>query len=102
MNRRKPVKKRATKASVLRPALMQAWTEFERGFGQRDDGHTLHLSEDDRKNYIAGYNATYNTASSAPDDYTIATGAPKTVAITEEAYAELQRHLLGEQKTEGW
>ena len=34
---------------------MFTWTEYERGWGQRPDGCSLHLSKEDAKKYIDNY-----------------------------------------------
>jgi hypothetical protein len=35
--------------------VCQMWLERERGWGQRPDGYSLHLSETDRKTYLKEY-----------------------------------------------
>lgn len=50
--------------------VCQDWTEHERGWGSRPDGHSLHLTFADRDIYVEGYNATYNNRPTAPDEYT--------------------------------
>lgn len=69
----------------------QLWLESERGWGQRPDGTTLHLSVEDAKTYIDNYNKTHNTAATAPDEYTRATGEPFTVQVDKKVYAELEK-----------
>lgn len=63
------------------------WTEYERGWGQRPDGHTLHLTLDDAKAYVKDYWAR-QPAGPAPDDYT-APGEPKLVSVSDEIYIDV-------------
>ena len=51
-------------------AYLQAWTETERGWGQRPDGHTLYASLEAREAHIEKYMADLRArhGSSAPDD----------------------------------
>lgn len=56
--------------------ICQTWTERERGWGQRPDGFTLHLSMADRDAYVVGYNAQWNSEPKVPDSYTHADGNP--------------------------
>lgn len=45
------------------------WTEFERGWGQRPDGWSLHSSKDDAESFIKDYNDTNNTDNNPPGIY---------------------------------
>lgn len=56
--------------------VVQEWTEYERGWGQRPDGVSVHLSDMHRVAFIDGYNATFNNKPSAPDEYSVAQGQP--------------------------
>ena len=67
--------------------IAQDWTEYERGWGSRPDGCTLHLSQVDRKMYISAYWA--RMPDSAPDEYSKETGAPYLVVVTDELYRRL-------------
>lgn len=53
------------------------WTEYERGWGSRPDGHTFHLTFEDAEKYIAAYWDRQPLAVNgmAPDDYS-APGEP--------------------------
>lgn len=62
---------------------LQAWTESERGWGQRPDGHTLYPTLEDRTAHIAKDVA--ERGSDIPDAYSFADGEPKLVRITEDA-----------------
>lgn len=54
--------------------VVQKWEESERGWGCRPDGYSLHLTEEDRKSFIAGYWAMMPKA--VPDEYSRPNGTP--------------------------
>jgi len=58
----------------MKTLFAQHWTEYERGWGSRPDGLSLHNSREDRKTFIDKYNKKYNNAPVAPDDYSVADG----------------------------
>jgi len=72
-----------------RLVIAQNWLERERGWGNRPDGHTLHLTKEDHKAYVDGYVATHHTAPTAPDEYTAPEGKPRLVKVTEAVYQRL-------------
>lgn len=39
----------------MKTAFLDTWTESERGWGQRPDGCTIHLSKEDYKAYVKEY-----------------------------------------------
>jgi hypothetical protein len=61
----------------IKQVLVQPWTEFERGWGQRPDGSSIHANLDERNKYVEGYNKEYNNLPSAPDEYSKAIGDPE-------------------------
>jgi hypothetical protein len=75
----------------MRPRLVicQNWLESEAGWGQRPDGHTLHLTKEDHQTYVDGYNAQHNSAPSAPSEYTRPEGKPRMVKVTEAVYQRI-------------
>ena len=73
--------------------VVQEWLESERGWGTRPDGYSLHLSEEDRKEYIAAYWEIM--PDHAPNEYSRPTGdpflrdvEPSTITALEEARKE--------------
>ncbi len=54
--------------------LVQKWEETERGWGQRPDGYSIHLSQDDLDAYVKAYWATQPDA--VPDEYERPCGTP--------------------------
>jgi len=75
----------------MKPRLViaQNWVEHERGWGQRPDGHTIHLTKEDLKSYVGGYVETHHTDAEAPDEYSAPKGGPKLVKVTEAVYQRL-------------
>ena len=57
------------------------WTEYERGWGQRPDGYSLHASVKDAKDYIKTYWDTMpDRSKGVPDEYS-APGEPYAVDV---------------------
>jgi hypothetical protein len=63
--------------------LKQNWYESERGWGQKPDGFTLHLTEEDRSAYVADFERRQNVTRHAPDYYNY----PTTVELIEVSQA---------------
>lgn len=72
------------------------WTEYERGWGSRPDGHTLHLTEEVAKEYISDYWA--RQPKNVPDEYS-APGVPAATAVDIKTYEKIVAHY-GEFKRE--
>lgn len=53
-------------------AYLMTWTESERGWGQRPDGHSLHATKADWEAYLAKHNAQKTTE--VPDEYSFPEG----------------------------
>jgi len=68
--------------------ICQQWEESERGWGQRPDGFSLHLTEKHRMQYIAKHNASL--PKEVPDEYERPCGRPYNVEVGKELYKELQ------------
>ncbi len=71
--------------------FIQNWTERERGWGQRPDGFTIHLSKEHHRNYVNHYMKTYNNAPVAPDEYTTVDGDPIEIEVDQELYGRIKR-----------
>lgn len=65
----------------------QNWLETEAGWGQRSDGYSLHLTEEDGKKYIADYWGTM--PDSTPSEYSKPQGDIYRAFINEEEYERL-------------
>ena len=72
--------------------VVQKWEESERGWGNRPDGYSLHLSEDDRNKYISDY--WDRQPKQVPDEYERPCGTPYVadVDVDDETLARLQKH----------
>lgn len=74
--------------------IRQDWLESERGWGFRPDGYSLHLSEEDRVQFINDYWA--RMPDYVPDEYSRPSGEPETVTATPEQYNELLAQKMDE------
>lgn len=77
----------ANKKRKTHVVIAQDWMEYERGWGSRPDGCSLHLSEMDRAAYIKSYWG--RMPESAPDEYSKEAGDPYLVVVTNELYLRL-------------
>lgn len=77
--------------------VIQEWEESERGWGQRPDGASLHLTEADRNAYVEAYWAAERARglTEAPDEYSRPCGRPRLVVATEELYRRVVESGLG-------
>lgn len=72
--------------------LCQRWEESEKGWGVRPTGYSLHLTEDDLKEYIKLHWGTYvPPRESPPDEYERPAGLFYCTKITSEVYNKLLR-----------
>ena len=65
----------------------QEWLESERGWGQRPDGCSLHLSMQDCTQYIKDY--WERMPDDPPDEYSKPSGHPILVEVSESVYKEV-------------
>jgi len=65
----------------------QKWEESEKGWGTRPDGHSIHLSEQHRQQYIKEYWDRMPNA--VPDEYSRPCTNPYPIDIDEETYQKL-------------
>jgi hypothetical protein len=75
----------------MKAAYQIDWTEYERGWGTRPCGATLHKDKATADQYIKDYWARQpdKVNGRAPDDYE-APGTPRLVEITDEQEAKLE------------
>lgn len=66
------------------------WTEYERGWGSRPDGHTFHLTFEAANDYITKYWARQPDKKNgvAPDEYS-APGEPFSIEVDGEIFQKL-------------
>lgn len=76
----------------MQVAVRVCWIEYERGWGCRPDGVTLHRNEEEAKQHIQEY-WSRQPKNHIPDCYS-SPGEPELVRVTKEEYERVQR--------EGW
>lgn len=73
--------------------VLDTWTESERGWGQRPDGCSLHLTIEDYNLFLEDYWA--DMPDSAPDEYSRPDGNLKIVKVSSEIYGRVKETLNG-------
>lgn len=73
----------------MKAVYAQQWFEYERGWGSRPDGITLHSSRQKRDAYVEHYNKTYNNKKVVPDCYTRASDTPQLIEVEDDIYKEV-------------
>ena len=77
----------------MRLVIKVPWVEYERGWGQRPDGYSLHLNVSDAHNFINEYWAKQppREGGMAPDEYSAPehTSAWDIVEVTDETYEKV-------------
>jgi len=63
--------------------LIEEWTEYERGWGQRPDGFSIHLTRKDYDEFIADY-WSRQPKGHVPDEYSRESGNPISVVVESE------------------
>lgn len=66
------------------------WTEYERGWGQRYDGTSLHKSKEAAEKAVKDYDAKNNNADTVPDCYTKG-GRPYLKEVSKAVYDKVMR-----------
>jgi O-acetyl-ADP-ribose deacetylase (regulator of RNase III) len=69
-------------------AILETWTESESGWGQRPDGVSLHLTEDDYKEYVKNF--WEGKSGPAPHEYSREDGNTKVVYVNDDIYNEIK------------
>lgn len=69
------------------PALR--WTEYERGWGQRPDGFTVHRDEATARQYVKDYWAKQPKA--VPDEYSRPEDTTTMIPVSDALYEAVQR-----------
>jgi hypothetical protein len=65
----------------------------ERGWGQRPDGYSLHLTESDRKQYIKDY--WDKMPDEVQDEYSRPEGSPERIDVDETLHAQVKASKNG-------
>ena len=75
------------------PAVLQEWLESERGWGQRPDGYSVHLSVEDSKTFVEGYwkrEKERNKSGGVPECYSRPCGDPFVKDVDKDVYQKLK------------
>lgn len=80
-------------SSKKHPVVCQEWLESGRGWGQRPDGASLHLSRADCDEYIKEYWATM--PDDPPDEYERPAGEPTVIDVDHQVYLQIKASRNG-------
>jgi hypothetical protein len=72
----------------VREVIVQRWEEYVPGRGYHPDGYSLHVSEEERKAYIAQHQG--NEARAYADEKARPDGAPYAVLVPDRVYGLIQ------------
>lgn len=76
--------------------VCQKWLESELGWGERPDGCSLHLTEEDRKLFCKEYwDYIHRTYTKMPYEYSREDGHPKLIDIDHELYVQIKQSNCG-------
>lgn len=76
----------------MHAVVLVEWTESERGWGQRPDGVSLHLSAEAAKAYIDDYwkrEKEYNPSGVVPDEYSFPESGRTMVTVDDETHKQI-------------
>jgi hypothetical protein len=78
------------------PVVKQEWFESERGWGQRPDGYSLHLTSADRDAFVGDYWGSQPQTFPAPDIYSCPEhNDGKVIDVDKELYEEIKKSKNG-------
>jgi hypothetical protein len=84
-------------------ALIQDWDEFERGWGSRPDGYTLHLSVEDHAEFVKGFYAGRGGAGKAvPDEYSAVSGSARAIEVNSRIWRRLKKQRAEPEPMSEW
>ena len=85
------------KKEELKSIIYVSWEESERGWGIRPDGCSLHLTEEDFRNYEKWYWKSIGESygNKVPDEYSRPAGRPITAYTNEKLYEEIKKSKDG-------
>lgn len=70
---------------------VQEWEEYERGWGRRSDGATLHRTEEDAKSFCNNYINRNHTSVHAPDEYSLPSGSSYWGRVSQEVHDWMEK-----------
>ena len=79
--------------SVPLLVLCQEWIEYERGWGSRPDGCSVHLTEGDHKEFCRAYWERMPKGA-APDEYSAESGVPFLAVVNTILYGRLKNGVV--------
>lgn len=77
----------------MNKVLKQEWEESERGWGCRPDGYSLHISEEDRVDFIKAY--WDKMPAFAPSEYSRPYGTPFWIDVDDETFDKIKASKNG-------
>ncbi len=77
----------------MKTLVVQKWEESERGWGTRPDGYSLHLTEEDRKEYIKYYWS--QMPKEIPEEYSRLSGTPYCADVDDNIVDEVESSKNG-------
>lgn len=73
----------------MKTAILDTWTESERGWGTRPDWCTIHLTEDDYKKYVKAY--WDKMPDTVQDEYSIPDNRIRKVVLSDALFEKLEK-----------
>lgn len=77
----------------MKTAILDTWTETERGWGQRSDGCSVHLTKDDYNVYVKKYWDAL--PDKTPDEYDRPDNSIRNIVIFDDLFVKLQESEFG-------
>lgn len=77
----------------LEEVVCVSWEESERGWGERPDGCSLHLTRDDYQTFLKQY--WDSMPGGVPDEYSRPAGEPVTAHVSRDLYKRIQESGKG-------
>ena len=77
----------------IRIAFLDTWTESEAGWGQRQDGTSIHLTEEDYKKFVADYWS--GMPEKVPHEYSRPDGIIREVVISDNLFKKIKKTKTG-------
>jgi len=73
----------------INTAFLDTWTESESGWGQRDDGGSIHLTKEDYKKYVEDYWSTM--PKEVPHEYVRPDNNLREIVISDKLFKQLKK-----------
>jgi len=77
----------------MKSVVKQEWIESERGWGQRPDGYSLHLSKSDLEMFVKEY--WDSMPDEIPDCYSRPSGSAYLIDVGDEVYKKIEKSDCG-------